>query len=139
MQWEEFTRALCIYFGPLNFEDFDEALAKLQQTGNIREYQMQFERLAAYVRQWPQRALVESYVGGLKEEIRLEVKLFRPTTLLHAISLAQLQEDKLQGMRCTIFTPTPTKFSQPQPSSYKPSLLPTPTPVKPAFPPTTGM
>jgi len=60
---------LCICFGPSNFEDFDEALAKLQQTGTVQEYQMQFERLAAYVRQWPQRALVESYVGGLKEEI----------------------------------------------------------------------
>ena len=49
---------------------------------------MQFERLAARVRQWPQQALVGSYVGGLKEEIRSEVKLFRPTTLLHATSLA---------------------------------------------------
>ena len=29
VQWEEFTRALCIHFGPSDFEDFDEALAKL--------------------------------------------------------------------------------------------------------------
>nr|POE53794.1 hypothetical protein CFP56_73700 [Quercus suber] len=35
------------------FEDFDEALAKLQQTGTVREYQTQFKRLAACVRQWP--------------------------------------------------------------------------------------
>ena len=81
----------------------------------------------------------ESYVSGLKEEIRSEVKLFRPTTLLHATSLAQLQEDKLQRMRHAIFTPTLAKFSQPQPSPYNPSLLPTPTPVKPTLPPTTGM
>ena len=37
--WEEFTQALCVCFGPTDYEDFDEALAKLQQTGTIREYQ----------------------------------------------------------------------------------------------------
>ena len=95
VQWEEFTKALCIRFGPSDYEDFDEALAKLQQTGTVREYQTQFERLVARIRQWPQQALVGSYVGGLKEEIHVEVKLFRPTTLLHAASLAQLLEEKL--------------------------------------------
>lgn len=29
MQWEEFTQALCVHFGPSNYEDFDKALAKL--------------------------------------------------------------------------------------------------------------
>ena len=50
MTWEEFTQALCIRFGLLDYEDFDEALAKLQQTGIMREYQTQFERLVARVR-----------------------------------------------------------------------------------------
>ena len=44
--WEEFTQALCVRFGPTNYEDFDKALAKLQQIGTVREYQTQFERLA---------------------------------------------------------------------------------------------
>ncbi|XP_065632203.1 uncharacterized protein LOC136068679 [Quercus suber] len=81
VQWEEFTQALCVRFGPSDYEDFDEALAKVRQTGTVREYQSLFERLAARVQDWPQRALVGSYIGGLKEEIRSEVKLFRPTTL----------------------------------------------------------
>ena len=93
--WEQFTQALCIHFGLSDYEDFDKALVKLQQTGTVREYQTQFERLAARVRQWPQRALVRSYVGELKEEIRAEVKLFWPTTLLHTASLVQLLEEKL--------------------------------------------
>lgn len=67
---------MCIRFDPSNYEDFDEALAKLQQTGTILEYQTQFKHLAAHVRHWPQRALVGSYVSGLKEEIHSEVKLF---------------------------------------------------------------
>jgi hypothetical protein len=93
--WEEFTQALCVRFGPSDFEDFDEALAKLRQTGTIREYQNQFERLAAKVQNWPEKALVGSYIGGLRDDIRAEVKLFKPTTLTHAISLARLQDDKL--------------------------------------------
>ena len=44
--WEEFTQALCVRFGPTDYEDFDKALAKLQQIGTVREYQTQFERLA---------------------------------------------------------------------------------------------
>lgn len=47
--WEEFTQALCIHFDLSDYEDFDEALVKLQQTGIVREYQTQFERLAARV------------------------------------------------------------------------------------------
>lgn len=49
MQWEEFTQALCVHFGPSNYEDFDKALAKLQQTGTVHEYQTQFEQLATRV------------------------------------------------------------------------------------------
>ncbi|KAF3973533.1 hypothetical protein CMV_003049 [Castanea mollissima] len=117
-----------------DYEDFDEALAKLQQTGIVREYQTQFEHLAARVRHWPQRALVVSYVGRLKEKIRSEVKLFRPTTLLHATSLARLLEEKLSKLRRPSFTATPPKPSLSQAPPYKPSLLPTPTPIKTTIP-----
>lgn len=49
MQWGEFTQALCVHFGPSNYEDVDKALAKLQQTGTVHEYQTQFEQLATRV------------------------------------------------------------------------------------------
>jgi hypothetical protein len=51
------------------------------------------------VQGWPEKALLECYVGGLREEIWIEVKLFCPTTLLHAINLACLQEKKLNIQR----------------------------------------
>ncbi|XP_075640360.1 uncharacterized protein LOC142612122 [Castanea sativa] len=74
VSWEEFTRALCVRFGPSNYEDFDEALAKLHQTSTVREYQENFERLAARVQDWPGKALVGGYIGGLREEIHAKVK-----------------------------------------------------------------
>jgi hypothetical protein len=52
-----------------NDEYFDEAVVKLCQMSTVREYRTQIERLAARVHNWSERALVESYIGGLKEEI----------------------------------------------------------------------
>ena len=42
-------QALCICCGRSNCEDFDEALAKVRNTRTVREYQMQYECLAARV------------------------------------------------------------------------------------------
>ena len=111
---EDFTTVLCVRFG-LDYENFDEALAKLRQTGCVCEYQNHFERLPAMMHNWPESALVGSYIGGLKDEIRTTVKLFQPTSLQHAISLARLQEDKLQRLRRPLarlaLLPTPSARS----------------------------
>jgi predicted RNase H-like nuclease len=55
--------------------------------------------LAGRVHNWTEQALVESYICGLKEEIQFEIKVFRPTSLLHTTSLARLLEYKLQRFR----------------------------------------
>jgi hypothetical protein len=72
------------------------------------------------VHDWLESALIGSYIGGLKDEIRTEVKLFQPTSLPLTISLARLQEDKLQKMRRSLarlpLLPTP---------SAKPPFIPT--------------
>lgn len=130
VSWEEFTHALCVRFGPSDYEDFDEALAKLCQTGTVREYQAQFERIASQVQKWLEKALIGSYIGGLKDEIRSEVKLFRPTTLVHATSLARLQEEKLQRTSepppKTGLIPLPQPRASPNPTSNS-QILPSAT------------
>lgn len=40
-----FKEELRARFGPTDCEDFDEALSKIKQTGTLREYQKEFERL----------------------------------------------------------------------------------------------
>ena len=116
VSWEKFTHALGVHFGPSDYEDFHEALAKLCQTNTMQEYQANFERLVARVQDWPEKALMGSYIGGLREEIRAEVKLFRPTTLVHATSLARLHEDKLQRLRCPSTQTRPALLPSPQPA-----------------------
>ncbi|KAM1394088.1 hypothetical protein ACFX2F_030179 [Malus domestica] len=44
--WEEFTQALCLEFGPLEFEDTAETLFKLHHTGTLKDYIFEFRRLA---------------------------------------------------------------------------------------------
>ncbi|KAL8115464.1 hypothetical protein AgCh_022091 [Apium graveolens] len=60
-------------FGPPECEDFDEALTRVKQTGSLREYQREFERLGNRVHGWTQKALVGAFMGGLKAEIADEV------------------------------------------------------------------
>lgn len=92
--WPEFSQALLTRFGPTEYDDSTEALAKLQQVGSIREYQTEFEKLATQVSGLSEQFLINCFIGGLKEEIRLNVKMFRPTSLSSTIGLARLQEER---------------------------------------------
>ncbi|KAJ9166893.1 hypothetical protein P3X46_021582 [Hevea brasiliensis] len=75
-------------FGPTDCEDFDESLSKIRQTGLLRDCQREFERLGNRVKGWTQKALVGTFMGGLKPEIAEGIRMFKPKTLKEAISLA---------------------------------------------------
>lgn len=45
----------------------------IKQEGWLQDYQVEFERLNNTVRDWPQSALIGAFVGGLREEIKIEV------------------------------------------------------------------
>ncbi|KAF8412640.1 hypothetical protein HHK36_000608 [Tetracentron sinense] len=45
LTWQQFTKALCERFGPIDGGDPSGNLSKLYQGGSIREYQTQYERL----------------------------------------------------------------------------------------------
>ena len=88
--WEVFERELLIRFGPTEVEDYDE---RIQQDGTLQEYQQEFERLANRVDGWPQKALVGTFHGGLKQEIVFALRIFKPKTLREAIELAWMRDD----------------------------------------------
>ena len=48
--WELFQDELWARFGPTEDEDYDEALSKIKQTGSLRDYQREFERLGNKVK-----------------------------------------------------------------------------------------
>ena len=76
-------------------EDFDEALSRICQRGTLRDYQQEFERLANRVNGWPQNALVGAFMGVLKDDIALEICLFKPKTLSEASELARIRDESV--------------------------------------------
>jgi len=50
MTWEAFEDELWARFGPIDCEDFDEALSRIKQVGSLRDYQSEFEKLGNRVR-----------------------------------------------------------------------------------------
>ncbi|XP_074352895.1 uncharacterized protein LOC141692051 [Apium graveolens] len=123
MSWAEFTKALLLRFGPTEYDDPSESLHRLKQSTTVATYIEFFERLSHRIENLPESFLLGCFVGGLKEEIRLEVKLKKPRTIVDAMGLARLVEEKM-GLhrRVPPFTRVPS--FQP-PSSTPPSSTPT--------------
>ena len=44
---------------------------------------------------WSQKALVGSFMGGLRPEISEAIRMFKPKTLKEAISLARMKDGQL--------------------------------------------
>nr|GEW79336.1 transposon Ty3-G Gag-Pol polyprotein [Tanacetum cinerariifolium] len=99
MTWAEFSKAILGRFGPTEYEDPVEALSRLKQTTTVASYQEAFEKISHQVDVLPEIFLVGCFIGGLKEEIRLEVKLKTPKNLTQAIGMALLVEEKLNFQR----------------------------------------
>ncbi|KAK8563547.1 hypothetical protein V6N12_035693 [Hibiscus sabdariffa] len=91
--WEIFVEELWARFGPKDCEDFHEALSKIKQVGSLRYYQKEFKRLGNWVQGWSQRALVGTFMGGLKDEIAGGIRMFKPKTMKDVVSLVRMREE----------------------------------------------
>ncbi|CAH9123102.1 unnamed protein product [Cuscuta epithymum] len=100
--WDEFVRAIRLRFGPTEFADPSEALSRLKQSTTVAVYQETFEQLSHQIDDLPESFLIGCFSGGLRDEIRLDVKTLKPRTLEEAFGLAQLVEEK---SRLAIRTP----------------------------------
>jgi hypothetical protein len=70
-----------------------EALSKLKQITTVGDYKERFEALSNRVRGVDDHNWVSCFLGGLKDVIRLLVRMFKPQTLLAAYGLAKVQEE----------------------------------------------
>jgi hypothetical protein len=125
MTWEAFEDELWARFGPIDCEDFDEALSRIKQVGSLRDYQSEFEKLGNRVRGWTQKALVGTFMGGLKPEIAEGIRMFKPQSLKEAISLAHMKDEQMKRHR---------QFLRPTQVNRTPLALPTTTRATPNAP-----
>ncbi|CAA0811081.1 Unknown protein, partial [Striga hermonthica] len=124
--WDVFERELLTRFGTSDYRNYNEALARIRQTGNLREYIKEFERLACRVRDWPEEALVGTFIGGLKFDLAAEVRLERPDTMHAAMKVARRRDDHLTATRKgrTDARYLETQRAQPNESNMVPSGRP---------------
>ena len=94
LRWHEFVTTLLHRFGPTDYEDPSEALSRLKQTTTVNAYQEAFEKLSHKVDGLPENFLVGCFIAGLKDEIRLDVRVKQPRTLSESISVAHLIEER---------------------------------------------
>lgn len=115
--WIEFVRAIQIWFGRGPYDDPMETLFKLKYEGSLDDYKNQFDILPLKVHHLPDEHKLSCFLGGLKNKIRLSVRMFNPKTLVDVYSLAHIQEECLsnltKGLR-PLWRSTPFFSSKPQ-------------------------
>ncbi|XP_075650145.1 uncharacterized protein LOC142620705 [Castanea sativa] len=93
--WETFIRAIQVRFGPSSYDDPMEALTKLKQTTTVAVYKSQFEMLSNRIRNLSEPHKLSCFLSGLRDEVRLAVRMQNPRTLTAAFGLAKIQEEYL--------------------------------------------
>lgn len=93
--WGDFLVALHTRFGPSTYEDLVGAFTKLKQTRSVEEYEITFEVLSNKINGVSEEFRISTFLGSLREKLRIIVTMFKPTTLSTAFGLARLQEENV--------------------------------------------
>nr|GEW75289.1 hypothetical protein [Tanacetum cinerariifolium] len=91
--WPDYEKEITARFNSV-FEDLMVEIKNLKQDGEVKVYQEQFEVLLNRLDPTESYA-VSLFIGGLKIEISMPVRMFKPTTLKDASCLARMQEATL--------------------------------------------
>ncbi|KAK1388146.1 hypothetical protein POM88_016324 [Heracleum sosnowskyi] len=128
--WSHLVKAIENRFGPSTFQNAQATLFKLTQTSSVADYQASFETTCNRTTGLSDESFLNCFISGLNPEIQRELATLKLVTILDAISLAKLVEDKLNdGRKETVKTSqnlvTRVASSPHQPQISKP-LLPIP-------------
>ena len=97
--WEGFFEALLTRVGTITYEDPMEALTRLRQMTNVVAYNGQFEALSNRLKGFSNVHKLSCFFSGLRDEIRLPVKMLNLKNLNEAYGLAKIQEEFLISSR----------------------------------------
>ncbi|XP_062167070.1 uncharacterized protein LOC133873370 [Alnus glutinosa] len=96
--WDAFLQSLLTRFGP-TYDDPMESLMRLRQVSSVSDYTSQFEALSNRLRGISESNRLSCFLSGLKDDIRLPVRMLHPPNLVAAFGLAKLQEEYLLTSR----------------------------------------
>jgi hypothetical protein len=97
--WDNFARAIQLRFGPPSYDDPMGLLIKLKHVNSIEEYKGLFESLSNRIRNLSSMHKLSCFMSGLKDEVRLAIKMQGPRTLGEAYALAKIQEQYLANVK----------------------------------------
>ena len=95
--WEGFLEALLTRFGSTAYEDPMESLTRLRQISNFVVYKGQFEALSNKITGLSDSHKLSYFLSGLKDEVRLPLKMLHPKNLNEAFGLAKILEEYLNN------------------------------------------
>lgn len=146
--WPAFLTSLREQFSSSLFSDPQGSLSKLTQTTTVVAFQALFEELMNQVRGIPEHLLINFFITGLKSDIRRELSISLPTSLMQAFALAQAYKARLDETKSEFrygfrwpTKATPLNSIQPSqpmqttsPSSLRLQALPSVPPSAPLLP-----
>ena len=112
--WEGMVQALYVRFGSTPYDDPMEALTRLKQTSSVAVYKAEFEALSNRIKGLSSTHKMSCFLSGLRDEIRLPVRMLNPPSLNAAFGLAKIQEEYWSSCK---------RSSRIQQESSKPSIL----------------
>ncbi|XP_024196009.1 uncharacterized protein LOC112199191 [Rosa chinensis] len=97
--WQGLADLLMREFSSYNRSEYQAALARMSQTGSVEHYKEQFTKLSRRAPGFPPEVLLSCFIGGLKEDIRVDVQAQKPRTLYEACELARVYETRNESHR----------------------------------------
>ena len=94
--WEGFVEALLTRFESTAYEDPMESFTRLK-SGSVMVYKGQFELLSNRIRGLSDGHKLSCFLSGLKDEVRLPVKMLNLKNLNEAFGLAKIQEEYMNS------------------------------------------
>jgi hypothetical protein len=128
LSWDDFTQAVVEEFGQDEFDGQMTKLMQLRQTGTVADYRQAFEEcmyhLISLDATLSTRWFVTQFVFGLRDKIRVHVRLQAPASTTRAASLARIQEEEAEHHRPRARPTAPTKH----PTAAAPAVAAAPPP-----------
>ena len=97
--WEAFVKATHVRFGAVSYDDPMESLTRLKQTSSVIAYKGQFEAISNRVQSLSEPYKLSCFLSGLKDEVRLIIRMLSPKNLNEAFGLAKMQQEYLWSCR----------------------------------------
>lgn len=82
--------AYLVRFGPSSYDNPMKTLTRLRQMGSVEEYKIECEAVSNTLKKLSGHHKLICFLSGLKDKIRLPVKMYNPLDLLTAFSLTKI-------------------------------------------------